>query len=529
MENSVVKLKVNSGYQIVRKTKEVDLSTAFEILASKQQTKYTEAALYDDYAELVWHVVRCPYCGKETSLYEKENRGARRKFFDEEIAVKTGEQYSFLEKAEEHIVFHEEKQPAETYVCKKCRHSSEHSEEVSIITIIHNEKSIKVFRVIRNMEDLLKVRWIDKISFNTIFPLCEKISFDFEKGKTFLFVTDKNENVFTSKEVTQNIIVNRKSPLIDLISKSRHLKRNIEKEFRKRSETYDFPYNECSFERLLVFTRFSGFRKSFYEAVPYELDYYRLDGSFEDTASKFYNLRSAMQMLKESSLPDVKSVKRIFLDNQGLFFYIKECEKIYDVLKDVNLLRRVLLDENIYHILGRLHTCEGYIHFYKALCLKEGKVRFCELLISHTFRLNLCAEKYCSMGEYKRQDYIWKMKVKENIYGDQFFGVVTSFDITVPQMPRYIKNCSIGQFFFRNLITMNDFYITATKLNKSMGWYDASVAAVVYQGEIVAAINVFERKILFVMTDKWMKENAPLYSAVKKWSEKYNLKFDYSK
>ena len=78
------------------------------------------------------------------------------------------------------------------------------------------------------------------------------------------------------------------------------------------------------------------------------------------------------------------------------------------------------------------------------------------------------------------------MKVKENIYGDQFFGAVTSFDITVPQMPRYIKNCSIGQFAFRNLITMNDFYITGTKLNKSMGWYDASVAVVIYQGEIVA-------------------------------------------
>ncbi|MBQ2828087.1 MAG: hypothetical protein IJF20_02475 [Clostridia bacterium] len=104
---------------------------------------------------------------------------------------------------------------------------------------------------------------------------------------------------------------------------------------------------------------------------------------------------------------------------------------------------------------------------------------------------------------------------------------VTSFDITMPQMPRYIKNCSIGQFAFRNLITMNDFYITGTKLNKSMGWYDASVAVVIYQGEIVAAIHVFEGKVLFVITDKEMKENAPLYNAVKKWSEKYNLKFNY--
>lgn len=94
-------------------------------------------------------------------------------------------------------------------------------------------------------------------------------------------------------------------------------------------------------------------------------------------------------------------------------------------------------------------------------------------------------------------------------------------------MPRYIKNCSIGQFAFRNLITMNDFYITGTKLNKSMGWYDASVAVVIYQGEIVAAIHVFEGKVLFVITDKEMKENAPLYNAVKKWSEKYNLKFNY--
>ena len=83
MENSVVKLKVNSGYQIVRKTKKVDIVTAYELLNTKQQKNYTEAIIHSDYAELVWHVVRCPYCGKEKSLYEKENRRARRKFLTE--------------------------------------------------------------------------------------------------------------------------------------------------------------------------------------------------------------------------------------------------------------------------------------------------------------------------------------------------------------------------------------------------------------------------------------------------------------
>ncbi|MBE6756894.1 MAG: hypothetical protein E7555_10630 [Ruminococcaceae bacterium] len=527
MKKSVIRLKVNSGYQIVRKTKEVDLSTAFEILSSKQQKKYTEAVVYDDYAELVWHMVRCPYCGKETSLYEKENRGARRKFLSEEIAVKTGEQYSLLEKAEEHIVFHEEKQPAEIHICKKCRHSSEYSEDVSIITIIHDEKSINVFNVIRNMEDLLKVKWIDKISFDTIFPLCEKITFDFEKGKTFLFVTDKNEKVFSSKEVTQNIIDNRKSPIIDLISKSRRLKRSIKKEFTKRSEAYDFFYNECSFDRLLVFTRFGGFSKSFYEAAPYELTSYRIDGTFEESASQFNSLESAMQMLKESSLPDVKSVKRIFLDKQGLFFYIKECEKIYDVLNDVNLLCRVLTNENVYHILGKLHYCDGYICFYKDLCVREGKVNFCRFLLSHTFNLNQCAEKYCAKGKYMRERYMSELNVKEIVYGHYIVSGIKFFSVELPRMPEYIKDCSIGQFSFRNLITVDDFYIAGEKLNINVGWFDASVAVVIYQGEIVAAINVFERKILFVMTDKRMKENTPLYSAVKKWSEKYNLKFNY--
>lgn len=275
MENSVVKLKVNSGYQIVRKTKKVDIGTAYELLNTKQQKNYTEAIIHGDYAELVWHVVRCPYCGKETSLYEKENKRARRKILSEELVVMTGEQFSMLDKVESVIRFNEKKEPEDVHLCPKCGQFSEHSEEESEITIIHEENSINVFRIIKDMKSLIDVKWNDKITFGNAFPLYEKVSFDFEKGETSISLTDKEGNIICVKTVTRNIVEKEKSPLIELLQRNYALRRKVGKEFRSHTKDLSaISPDECVFERFVAFTCYRGFDEYFYDAIPYEFDFY---------------------------------------------------------------------------------------------------------------------------------------------------------------------------------------------------------------------------------------------------------------
>ena len=239
-----------------------------------------------------------------------------------------------------------------------------------------------------------------------------------------------------------------------------------------------------------------------------------------------------MQMIKNSSLPYVKSVKRIFTNNQGLFFYIKECEKIYDVLKDVNLLCRVLLCADVYRILSNMHKYNGYICFYKDLCKKEGKTTFCDLLISYNEQLNSCAEAYCSMSEYRKKKYLSEFEKKQNIYRRYAHEVKTDFSLPVPQMPEHIKDCVIGQYAFSSLKTKREYVTTGEKLRNCLEyWIDYSdnpIEIVLFQGEPVAAIEVEKDKVVQIRKRKneSIERKSPLFNAIKKWCRKHNLSME---
>ena len=111
MELSVINFNVNSGCQIIRKSKKVDLQTFCRISELKKHKEYDEIVMSEDYAELVWYVARCPYCGKESLLSGKAK--------SEKI-----------------------------YLCKKCEQFSLRSEEKAGITVTHEENSINFKHVL---------------------------------------------------------------------------------------------------------------------------------------------------------------------------------------------------------------------------------------------------------------------------------------------------------------------------------------------------------------------------------------------
>ena len=286
------------------------------------------------------------------------------------------------------------------------------------------------------------------------------------------------------------------------------------------------------FENFVAFTRYRGFDQKFYDAIPFECDSYRVDESFDDVSSLFNNPESAMQMLKNSSLPYVKSVKRIFADKQGLFFYIKECEKFYDILKDVNLLCEILSGINIYNMLSAFHANDGYFYFARDLCKEKGGVFVRDLLIDITFGFYWCASDYCVMSEYRRKKYISEFKRKENIYDystKQRFG---EFVLPVPQMPEYIKDCVIGEYFFKSLKTKSEYTLSGEKLNNCLEEYikykHNPVTIVILEGEPVAAIEVENDTIVQMKkrNNEPIEVYSPLFDAIRKWCKKYNLKRD---
>lgn len=69
MEKTEINLKIPLGYQIIERTKEVDLYSACIILRTRKQKYITTVKRIDDYAVLISHHIKCPYCGKEIPAY----------------------------------------------------------------------------------------------------------------------------------------------------------------------------------------------------------------------------------------------------------------------------------------------------------------------------------------------------------------------------------------------------------------------------------------------------------------------------
>lgn len=62
MEKTEINLKIPLGYQIIERTKEVDLYSACIILRTRKQKYITSVKRVDDYAVLISHHIKCPYC-----------------------------------------------------------------------------------------------------------------------------------------------------------------------------------------------------------------------------------------------------------------------------------------------------------------------------------------------------------------------------------------------------------------------------------------------------------------------------------
>ncbi len=530
MENSVIKFKVNSGYQVIRRSKEVDLQTVYEVLESKKQNKYAEAIMSEDHAELVWYVARCPYCGKETSLYQNKGTDVHKHFFSDELVVMTGIQLSFLEHPENVICISEHKEKDGLYLCEKCCQFSRRSDEKSEITITRDGNLLNVFSEIGNLKNLFRLKWIDKVDLNSSFPLYEKICFDFDKGETTVSLVNEEDNIISSEEVTSDIIHKNQSSLIEMISKNYSLKRKLLREF-SRYVGYDsgMSYIECNFAKFLMMTQFYGFDKSFYNAIPYEGATYRVESSFEEVANQLENPRSAMELLKNSSLPYVKSVKRIFTGNQGLFFYIKECEKIYDVLKDVNLLCKVLESKIIYTIFTDLHNYDNYILFYRDICKKVGNIDFCTMLTLHYDKFRNCAINYGSMSEYMRKKYIDEFDKKKN-FKRGCAGCNVDYVVPMKKLNENIKDCVINDIAFKKLETKSDYITAGEKMDNCLdSWecHDNPVVVMLKRGEYVGAVEIGNGFVYDALGkyNEYIRKDDELFCAIKKWCEKYNVKW----
>jgi hypothetical protein len=195
---------------------------------------------------------------------------------------------------------------------------------------------------------------------------------------------------------------------------------------------------------------------------------------------------------------------------------------LYDFFKDINILCRVLKNQNIYSFLVDAHyyNHKPFFDDFKSVADKKMIIRLSDEL-SRTIDY---AVNYNSLSEYgkKTEQQKW-LNDKECFYG---FNGLLEANLSMPMhpVPENAKITILGKYTFKWLRTKNE-YINAGKTleNCLVNWWSNSnpVAVVMMNEKIIAALEICDDKLIQARrkNNKSIDENSELYKTISKWCE----------
>ena len=533
-----IDLRIPLGYQIFEKSEKIDLYTASEILRTRKQNYITSVERRDDYAVITRHRLKCPYCGREFPAYLHFLRTiccASPKKSNSEILEWANIQLSFFGESNSVLKIQDFNEYSESFICPECGYCSRKTDDYANISIEAAENRVYVKREIKKLSELITTEWFEgKISVD--FPVYECVVFDFESGITSLEIIRENDVLFC-RNATDEKISFRGNISANLISKNPIIKRILKRLFEQISG-YKIPFSvkELDFHSFINLTQFKGFPKNFYYAIPFVENAFVIDDTFKNIALLLKNPESAMRLLKDSSLPSCKSVKRLFATNSGLFFYLKECEFLYSIFNDVNLLCTLLQWEFVYTVLLRLHYYDGLKAFFADYSRTVGFNRLFDNLYKRNYRVFDYAVKYFSLNENAKKEE--QKKWVENVNVFDTLRSLNDYDdnlsITMIPAPANIKNCVVGKYSFKTMKNRREYVEAGEKLKNCLvnwGAEDNPVIVVMTGEKMIAAMEIENGKILQARrkNNQTVFPESELYKAMEKWCKKFAIEINPEK
>ncbi len=536
MNNKSFSLKIPLGYEIVQRIKIVDLYTAYEILRSRKQRHITVARRTGYKAELVTHYIKCPHCSNKVyayAHYHNKNAVAYPKKSKATIFEWSDVQPSLESEPDVELQIQEFKDFSGEYICPKCGYSSNKSNEYTELNIDYIYGKLLVKKSINNLSELVSLKWLSGTTAIE-FPLYEQVVFDFESGKTYVQILNEN-NIICSTAITDSEADFSGDMLIALLSKNSIVKRKI-KNCLEEITGYKMPFttDELDIDKFVNFVRFAGFPKDFYEATPFWGGTRVLDESFKDITDNLRTPKDAMKLLEKTSLPFCKSVKRLFAKRSGLFFYIKECELLFSLVKDVNILCTYLKKPSIFHFLSMMHYYDCSVKvFLKDYLNVLGQKRFNTTFLPVDFYIHYAAF-YGSLSVYVRKKEQQKWLEGDIVVDGTKVLLYKENNISVSFRASEKKDMVVDKYRFKHLRTKRECVIAGEKMKNCLVNWDSysNPVVIVYKGDkIVAAVEFLNGVLVQAKqcSNESIEPDSDLYNVIEKWCKINNIKFDPEK
>lgn len=241
--------------------------------------------------------------------------------------------------------------------------------ERSLMAIRSNEKL--VFRLaIIDPTELQNKMWLSEYSgalIDSTYAMCEEAIFDIANGETELVLYEDDMKIYAVNATEEYDLWWSTSIYIALLD--RQLWNSIQGELvgLYTGKSYEF-----GAELLPALTRWPGYERAFYDAIPYIVRH-QLCPSHEALSQKIRTPQKAREyFLEESSLACWKSMRTYVFGHPQILFFMKELEDIYQALGNINHLRRLLKNEGIYELLSELHRSPCVKDFLREYAAVEG-------------------------------------------------------------------------------------------------------------------------------------------------------------
>ena len=497
-------------------------------LSSKRNRHISYVEECDRGVIVTHHAHRCPHCGKEIFAYDHEEDDLPSR---EDIAEWCDLQLDmFSDTKKDPLIFRSPSKNKELFFCPRCGVTQHYSEDIIPLQLEIEKSTVSLTRPIQGIDQLLEIPWLKVIGLNGTETLFEKISFDLQSGTARLSI--ENEEGFSpaSRFLVQRASVEELGFFGLVLRHNRIVKRKLKKAFQSFHPTpIPFTLRELDFNHFLQLTMFVGFPRSFYDAIPWDRRTGWIMEDFHFPSSLLHSPENAMKIMAKKDLPMTKSVKRIFAETPGLFFYLPECKKLWELLSDLNYFCALLRLDHIFYILATLHQYPGAFVFCEDYQRIRGSRGLLLALKNHFLVISSCAITYSALSPCARE------QMQEDIRQDRDLGYCLqirpqsiSFSYPLSPLPFDGKEINVGDYSFKWLKNTADCRRASIELVNCLAEWNGlknPVADVLDGREYVAAIEVQKDEVIQFLGKEncAIEENTPLYSTIQKWAKHFSL------
>lgn len=524
------------GYMIAERKEVINRGIAYKVLTPALQRKCKEAMRCENTIVITKQVIVCPHCGKESSAYRNHELQIKSQ---EAINAWEFPQLSMFEEQPDKLTFNEPINITDHYVCPRCSTALSPSKGFVDVSITVNKRGVKISRRLE-FKELFAIKWLPDQLCITEFELYETITFHLKKGRTFVALENENGNKLQVYDIS-NIKANHyfDDPIFELINLYKPINRELKNQFIKFFHTpLPFRTNELKIEQFILMTKFIGYDAAFYNALPYAEDKHLIEQRFDKMAKRLHHAKNVPDIFQKTTLPQVKSIRKVIFSNPALLFYKAELEQVWQLLEDVNRFRSFITSKQIFFKLWDFCKMPRLIDFYTEFKAELGIKGLCKIMIDAYLSKDYVAW-YFMLSEYDKQ-----VERRRWYNGNKYRGFYRGgaddmgahFSIPISEhssetFERSTLECCIQGYSFRRLKNSAEYLKAGKELNNCLtdwSWfcnYGYDVYGIMKKNKYIAAVEVRKHEIIQAHTygNGDISENKSLKKAFDIWRNRNML------